>query len=411
MADLNAIITSSGQTTNGSASFTITGFGGTQCWWDDYNASLYSPSNKYPKVHCLTPGDQLGLMVSAEAGLISGLAVVFALALIVRNLHRYLKSTSRSWGFIQEPADIYVLLLFFFEFFQALGGITNIEWVRTGIVHTGSYCTAQGVLQQMGEMGVAISTLVIALHTFRILWFGKTAYDQLIAYVVTSTAFLFDVLFVALGTGLNTDYMAPDPFWCWLGGKYLKQKIGGEYIWIWLALLASIILYPPLFFLVRGNISVDPNNWYRPSFHRSRDNNAVRGINAASLKGMLLYPVIYGITVLPLSIARWYTFTLTDPSQEWQTTRAVAGGTFFAEATFRLSGVCNVIIVLTTRRRLLFLRQSPNVQAPSSETLQDGQKSASEQGASVEMTDRPFVGRRGLSDGLGALEEPGWDLR
>jgi hypothetical protein len=41
-----------------------------------------------------------------------------------------------------------------------MGGILNIRWVHNGIVTTGPYCTAQGAIEQFGELGVAVITLV-----------------------------------------------------------------------------------------------------------------------------------------------------------------------------------------------------------------------------------------------------------
>jgi len=41
-----------------------------------------------------------------------------------------------------------------------MGGILDVRWAHNGIVTTGPYCTAQGVIQQIGELGVALITLV-----------------------------------------------------------------------------------------------------------------------------------------------------------------------------------------------------------------------------------------------------------
>ena len=41
-----------------------------------------------------------------------------------------------------------------------MGGVFNIRWAHNGIVTTGHYCTAQGIVQQIGELGVALITLV-----------------------------------------------------------------------------------------------------------------------------------------------------------------------------------------------------------------------------------------------------------
>ncbi len=50
--------------------------------------------------------------------------------------------------------------LFVFELLQAIGGILNVKWVHNGIVTTGHYCTAQGLVAQIGELGVSLIILV-----------------------------------------------------------------------------------------------------------------------------------------------------------------------------------------------------------------------------------------------------------
>jgi hypothetical protein len=64
------------------------------------------------------------------------------------------------WKLLQTPSDIYMLFLFIYDIMQAMGGILDVRWVHNGIVTTGSYCTAQGIIQQIGELGVALITLV-----------------------------------------------------------------------------------------------------------------------------------------------------------------------------------------------------------------------------------------------------------
>ncbi len=47
-----------------------------------------------------------------------------------------------------------------FELVQAIGGILDIRWAHNGIVTTGHYCTAQGLVAQFGEVGVPLTLLV-----------------------------------------------------------------------------------------------------------------------------------------------------------------------------------------------------------------------------------------------------------
>lgn len=48
---------------------------------------------------------------------------------------------------------------------------------------------------------------------------------------------------------------------CWINPKYLGSRIAGEYFWLWFTCILNIILYVPLYFYLRGNISVETDSW------------------------------------------------------------------------------------------------------------------------------------------------------
>jgi hypothetical protein len=60
---------------------------------------------------------------------------------------------------------VWQFALFFFEIFQALGGALDAKWAHDGIVTSGTFCTAQGIIQQFGEVGVGLVTLVSPFFT------------------------------------------------------------------------------------------------------------------------------------------------------------------------------------------------------------------------------------------------------
>ncbi|KAI0039964.1 hypothetical protein FA95DRAFT_1612163 [Auriscalpium vulgare] len=66
---------------------------------------------------------------------------------------------SGTWGLLRELIDTYMLALYIFDLIQALGGVFDVKWIHWSLVHTGLFCTAQGVLQQLGEVGVALVRL------------------------------------------------------------------------------------------------------------------------------------------------------------------------------------------------------------------------------------------------------------
>ena len=56
------------------------------------------------------------------------------------------------------------LSLFVYDLPQSVGGILNIRWAHDEIVTSGPYCTAQGIIKEMGATGVALINLVCILY-------------------------------------------------------------------------------------------------------------------------------------------------------------------------------------------------------------------------------------------------------
>jgi hypothetical protein len=60
------------------------------------------------------------------------------------------------------------LSLFVYDFLLAVGGILNIRWAHDGVITTGPYCKAQGVMKQIGGVGVALISLVCIVYSFSV---------------------------------------------------------------------------------------------------------------------------------------------------------------------------------------------------------------------------------------------------
>ena len=126
----------------------------------------------------------------------------------------------------------------------------------------------------------------IAILNFVTLWCNKKC-TKTVAFIVIGIQWLFVILFVSIGFALHTrsnEYYATPitvmfchrsrvhrllifipQFWCWLSARFNKERIAGEYFWLWLALFGSILLYLPLFCWYLGIITPDPSRWYKPS--------------------------------------------------------------------------------------------------------------------------------------------------
>ncbi|KAH9953521.1 hypothetical protein BC827DRAFT_129599 [Russula dissimulans] len=353
----------------------LDGVNGTVCNADQYSQSLTSHNSRSPWISCLTHGESIGLALTAESSFISLASVLVIFILICRNVLWYRKNSllvGGDWKLFRGPSDIYMFTLFSFDILQALGGILDVRWAHNGIVTRGSYCEAQGIIQQIGELGVALTTLVLAIHTFvGALWrVGLEA--PRFAFCLVGFVCVFITLWVSIGAATHRNYEVPTPYWCWVSPQFPGERLGGEYVWLWAALFASAILYIPLYYWTEGRLSVDPDSWYK--FHRSRPDDTVGYTQRRIALGMLLYPMAYSLVVLPISVARWLQFDHHNVS---------SAATFFSVSMFNLSGAINVLLFLTFRPQLLLFYRPDDLIEPEIELANgNGSRIFSESGKS-----------------------------
>jgi hypothetical protein len=181
------------------------------------------PTNSNSVYSCiLTSGQSIGFVVSvlssimplilshlqlaAEASFLSFGAIIVIFILIVvcsisfllccpisqiplqRNLFRYRKTLPNGDSkLLRTPADICMvgsivlllltlslilpvsqLSLFVYDLLLAIAGVLDIRWAHDGIVTTGPYCTAQGVIKQIGGTGAALINLVCIVYSFSV---------------------------------------------------------------------------------------------------------------------------------------------------------------------------------------------------------------------------------------------------
>lgn len=304
---------------------------------------------------CLTRGDTAGLTLQIAASLLSLGAVLYTFAFIVnvnqQNAGRRHPSKTR-FRIFYNSMDLFIFSLLCADFVQAVGGLLSLRWIQSGIVKVGAFCDAQGILKVFGETGVALSTLLIAVSTFVGVSTGRNIESVRITAVIVGVMWIFIGILVVVGDTTNTSFMSPAPYWCWVSRDYLAWRIVCEYLWLWVTLLVSFLLYTPLYLWMRGNLVFDESGW---SFRRASSEPDRRSTRRKALV-MLMYPIVYCVCVIPLSIVRWITF-MDEANFGDSTMSSVA--TFTVITIFNLSGFFNVVLVFTTKPKLgLFGQQS-----------------------------------------------------
>ncbi|KZV70683.1 hypothetical protein PENSPDRAFT_579003 [Peniophora sp. CONT] len=352
---------------------------GTTCTAEEYAASLPTKDNPYPNITCLSRGQNIGLAFLVQASFLSLLSVFVIYGLIIRNIQRHRRFGK--WSLFRLPTDIYMFALLSLDIIQAMGQVLSIRWAYMGKVETGGYCTTQGLFQQFGEAGVAACTLAITMHTFISVFWRKGVHNRRAALIVVGAILLFCSLFVGIGAGVHNDsdapYITPTPYWCWISARYSGERLGGEYVWLWLALFSSFLVYIPLFLWSEGYLAVDAISWWR--FHLTyRHKLEVHGGRRRTV-AILAYPVTYSLLVCPVSVIRWIGFGL---EARGQSIPSVA--TFISISIFALSGLSNVLLLVTTRPNLLLFGSVPGVQTDYESSNPSGGDTGSGAGAGMD---------------------------
>ncbi|KAF8580806.1 hypothetical protein K439DRAFT_281668 [Ramaria rubella] len=320
----------------------------------------------------LTAGQAVGISLDLEAGLISSLAVVLFLSLVMRNVIRHYRyPPSGGWSLLRTHIDLYILCLLTFELIHGISAVMSAKWLHEGQLYCSTYCTVQGAMRNTGSTGVALVTLVIAIHTFMVIFFQWIPPKSLfipLTVLVGVCAFLIAYLSYELSVSRAPDqsFYAPTPYWCWIGPSHSAARIWGQYLWLWLTAFMSILLYPPLYFCVKGNLSYNAESSWKIRISRTpaaRDSSLTSHaakVATTDAMCMLYYPAAYTLLVLPDSIVRFM-------GEAWQAQgrRLPFAPTLTGSALFGLSGVVNVILFMMTRPNLLLFRSPPIVSLPT----------------------------------------------
>jgi len=252
--------------------------------------------------------------------------------------------------------DIYVIALFAAEVILGLGHVISLKWVIEGEVKVGTFCTVQGLLRQLGDVGVALATLAIAVQTFVTIWWVKHP-QKSVAFISVGIQWTMAIFLAAIPYGLHTKppskyYATPTPYWCWIGQGFTKDRIADEYFWFWLTLFVSIVLYLLLFLFQLGFIKPG-TSWYAPKCKPEQ--------TPAGLWTVIWYPIVYCVMIMPLSIVRWVSF---KQVATFGTSHISPVATFTVSTILGLSGFWDAMLYLLTRAWIFQTKREDKPQAP-----------------------------------------------
>jgi len=221
----------------------------------------------------------------------------------------------------------------------------DIKWIRDAGVLEGPFCTAQGAIKQLGDVGVALATIAIAVQTYGIIVGRWSRWTESPYVGLGVICFIWTFISLLVGIAVATHLTHDEPFYgnteYWCSIRYVPYKklfIALEYVWLWVALAISFVLYIPVATVV-----------YRQRYLQNEDQSVISSADKHVQKlavQMIFYPLIYAFSVLPQSIVRFIQFANTDKLPPFEASA-------FAAITFASSGMLNVLLYSYTRPSLL----------------------------------------------------------
>ncbi|GAA6040263.1 hypothetical protein JCM8097_009393 [Rhodosporidiobolus ruineniae] len=300
-----------------------------------------------------------GMAAVASAASLSVLSVCILSAYIAHLLRQHygrskadrLGNESRAIKFLTSSHGMLLGNLLLGDFLQALGFLLNWRWIARGALpaatHVTQLCTAQGVFIQVGDLGSAFSSLVICVNLFLILVFQIHPSTRKLWLVMVAEWGVIAVMALVGPVALERDgvpFYGPSGGWCWMSSIYQSERLTLHYLWVFIIAALNLLLYSAMAVKI----------WHQ---RRAFGNEQLSG-TAGVAKVMMLYPLVYIVTILPLSCYR----VAAMAGKTWPIHYALAAG-----FVFTLSGTANCLIYAFTRSIVSFdsltsaLRRTSNV--------------------------------------------------
>ncbi|KAF8524030.1 hypothetical protein JB92DRAFT_1498374 [Gautieria morchelliformis] len=173
----------------------------------------------------LTPYERGGVIAMAVAATISCVLVsslLLAVGLPVR-LNWRRKSPDAPATFARKQVAVFVICLLCSDLIQGISGIIQVKWAAERRLVEGTTCAIQAATLVMGDLGSAVWSCVIAIHTFSgIALERQWSREAIVLTVVTGWTFMISLTAfgpLVLTNKSNGSFFAIAGTWCFISSK------------------------------------------------------------------------------------------------------------------------------------------------------------------------------------------------
>ncbi|CAG7563633.1 unnamed protein product [Fusarium equiseti] len=245
----------------------------------------------------------------------------------------------------RQPNQFLVLIinLLLADMHQGVAFLLNAAWLRyDAILVDTATCYTQGLFVSLGDLASSMFITAIAIHTYMAVVRGiQTPQKVLYGVIVAIWMFVYAISFIPIATTRNGaefgGFFVRAGSWCWMNRKYENLRLFTHYLYIFLGLGTTSILYIIIFFHIRRQARVGASNG-------ENDGDSVE-LQLNRNPAFLIYPVIYVLCTLPLAAGRIATMAGAN----------VPNGYFcFAGAMIASNGSFDCLLFGTTRNTIIF---------------------------------------------------------
>ncbi|KAF9871796.1 integral membrane protein [Colletotrichum karsti] len=297
---------------------------------------------------------------------------------------------------INEPPNQFLVLIFnllLADIQQALAFLLNVEWLTRNAIEVGTgTCWTQGWFVSTGDLASSVFITGIAIHTYMSIvrakqlptWAFHTAIIMMWGFVYGTG--IMGIIVTDNGKNDGGLYVRAGA-WCWINSKYQDIRLTLHYLWIFISLIVTTVIYFIIFLhlqrIARRSggvvpcctisepeaISSESANCGGSSLSSNCGGYSLSSTCGRHLPGIpdyarqhtfLLYPLVYVVCTSPLAAGRLASMAGHEVSLMYFC---------FAGAMIASNGWLDVVLYSSTRRSIVFAADGPPSQETGLETF------------------------------------------
>ncbi|KAJ0142700.1 Ankyrin-3 [Fusarium oxysporum f. sp. albedinis] len=245
----------------------------------------------------------------------------------------------------RRPNQFLVLIinLLLADMHQGVAFFLNAAWLRHNAIMVGTAsCYTQGLFVSLGDLASSMFITAIAIHTYlAVVKRRQTPQRVLYAVIIAIWIFVYAISLIPIAATRNGaefgGFFVRAGSWCWMNRKYENLRLFTHYLYIFLGLGTTSVLYLIIFFHLRRQARFESSG--------SPSEADTMQLQLSRNPAFLIYPVIYVMCTLPLAAGRIATMAGAH----------VPNGYFcFAGAMIASNGSFDCLLFGTTRNTIVF---------------------------------------------------------